>query len=96
MRMATGGRASAGDASRLAMYEQFLDHVFWRSASLPANAFLRAIGALHLARAKEDGFRKIYCNDQHLPADPTHFGLNEANVVQQCRVFVSHKQSDSH
>jgi hypothetical protein len=66
----------------LALDEQFLVHVVWQSVSLPANLFPRAPDALHLTWAKEHGFRKIYSNDQHHLADPTHFGLKDAIVVQ--------------
>jgi predicted nucleic acid-binding protein len=66
----------------LAVDEQSLDHAGWQSASLLAKVFLCASDALHLTRAKEHGFRKIYSNDQHFLADSMHFGLKGANVVQ--------------
>lgn len=71
----------AGIWTWLEVDEHLLDQAARRFASLPANVFLRASDALHLACAKEHGFREIYSNDQHLLAAAKHFGLKGRNVI---------------
>jgi predicted nucleic acid-binding protein len=49
--------------------------------SLPASCFLRAGDAVHLATAKEHGFREIWTNDRHLKAAAAHVGMEARSVL---------------
>lgn len=49
-------------------------------ALLPANVFLRAADALHLACALKAGLREIYGSDHHLVGAAPHFGLRPVTL----------------
>ncbi len=49
--------------------------------TLPAQVFLRAGDALHLASARAAGFREIWSSDRHLLKAARHFGLKGRSVV---------------
>lgn len=52
-----------------------------RYEKLSSTVFLRAVDALHLTCAKENGFRELYSNDRHMLTAAKHFGLKGKNVI---------------
>ena len=52
-----------------------------RIKTLPQDAFLRTVDALHLACASSHGFQEIYSNDRHLLAAAKHFNLIGTNLI---------------
>ena len=50
-------------------------------AVLPGDCFLRAADALHLACARDHGFKTVYSNDKNLLGAARHFGVRGRNVI---------------
>ena len=73
--------AATGNLKFLPLTEVILDRVEQAFASAPANTYLRAADALHLATAAEHGFTEIHSNDKHLLAAAPLFGLAGVNVI---------------
>ncbi len=73
--------AATGNLKFLPLTEAILDRVEQAFASAPANTYLRAADALHLATAAENGFTEIHSNDKHLLAAAPLFGLVGVNVI---------------
>lgn len=48
---------------------------------IPKDCFLRAADALHLACARDHGFKTVYSNDRTLLAAARHFGVRGRNVI---------------
>jgi predicted nucleic acid-binding protein len=48
---------------------------------LPHTTYLRALDALHLACAKENGFQEIYTNDRHMLDGAQYFQLKGINLI---------------
>ncbi len=66
---------AARDIRLLPLTDAILDRIASVFATAPANTYLRASDALHLASATERGFAEIYSNDKHLLAAAPLFGL---------------------
>ena len=48
---------------------------------LPSTAFLRAVDAIHLTCAKENGFIEIYTNDRRMLACAKYFQVRGVNLI---------------
>jgi len=59
----------------------FIRSVCVHIRALPGMAYLRAVDALHLTCAKENGFPEIYTNDRHILAGAQYFNLKGINLL---------------
>jgi predicted nucleic acid-binding protein len=50
-------------------------------SALPTTAYLRAVDAIHLTCAKENGFGEIYTNDRHMLDCARYFSLRGINLI---------------
>lgn len=72
----------AGALHWLPISDHHLQRVANAFTKAPADIFLRAADALHLASAAEERFSQIYSNDRHLLASAPLFGLSGENVIR--------------
>jgi predicted nucleic acid-binding protein len=49
---------------------------------LPSRAIVRALDVLHLATARDHGFREVYTNDRHMLVAAGYFGLTGVNLIE--------------
>ena len=66
----------------LPLSPSIVDSTLQTLQGLSASVVVRAGDAIHLACAKEHGFREIYTNDRHMIAAAPHFGLKAVNIIQ--------------
>lgn len=71
----------AGEFDWLPITDSTVSALAGHYKKLPATSFLRAADALHLASAREHGFKTIFSNDKALLDAAKHFGLRGKNVV---------------
>jgi predicted nucleic acid-binding protein len=70
------------DAFRwLTLSQAILDRLGIDFERLSKRNFLRASDAVHLAIARDNGFRRIYSNDKNLLAAAPHFGVRGVDVL---------------
>jgi predicted nucleic acid-binding protein len=70
------------DAFRwLTLSQAILERLGIDFEGLPKRNFLRASDAVHLAIARDNGFRQIYSNDKNLLATAPHFGVRGVDVL---------------
>ncbi len=70
----------AGLWTWLPVTQAILQSVTGKYRQLPADIFLRAADAVHLATAAEAGLATIFTNDRHLLAAAPHFGLTGSTI----------------
>lgn len=71
---------AAGLWTWLPLTPAILQSAVERYRHLPADVFLRAADAVHLATAAEAGLAEIYANDRHLLIAAPHFGLTGVRI----------------
>jgi hypothetical protein len=72
---------AAGGIRFLPLTDMLVDRIAVVFAAAPANCFLRAADAVHLATAAEYGFKEIYSNDHRLLGAAPLFRLQGINVI---------------
>lgn len=76
-----GDDCAAGEFHWFPLTEALMSKLAGDYAGLPADCFLRAADALHLACARDHGFKTVYSNDKALLAAARHFGVRGRNVI---------------
>ena len=64
-----------------AVTSALLERTRQQVASLPASVVVRSIDALHLACAREHGFKAVYTNDRHMLQAARHFHLAGIDIL---------------
>ncbi len=65
----------------LPLQQKTIDLTFSAYSKAPPHFFLRAADALHLASARENGFKIIYSNDKRLLESAPLFDLKGKNII---------------
>ena len=73
--------SAAGALQWLPVTESLVEHVERVFSTAPADTYLRAADAMHLACAAGHGFTEIHSNDRHLIVAAPLFGLTGINVI---------------
>ena len=71
----------SGNIRMLPLDDSVMRRVESVMGAVPADTYLRAADALHLACAAGHGFREVYSNDRHFLAAAPSFGLVGVNVI---------------
>jgi len=74
--------SQAGHLLWLPLQQRTIDLTFSAYSKAPARFFLRAADALHLASARENGFKIIYSNDKRLLESAPLFDLKGKNIIE--------------
>lgn len=72
-----------GHIQLLVLTESVITRLESTLAKAPADTFLRAADAMHLACAAEHGFSKVYSHDRHFLTAAPLFGLEGINVIRK-------------
>jgi predicted nucleic acid-binding protein len=73
--------AEAGHLVWFPVSSSILGRACTRIRILDRSVPLRALDAIHLACARENGFEEIFSNDRHLLSAAPHFGLKARNIL---------------
>ena len=80
LRLAFNSHVEEGSIRLIPVSESILHAVQSFVAAMPANSFLRAADAIHLASAHHEGFAEIWSNDRHMLRAASHFGVVGCSV----------------